>query len=163
MSAYFKEFEVRWSELDPNRHVANYAYTQFMNEVRFSFFKKFNLTEEINKANIGPVVFHEHFYYIKEVRPYEIIKIDLQLKGRSEDYKFFHFAHHLYKESGEIGLYSELYFGWLDLNIRKLSIPPKALCDAYDTLTKTEDFRILTSKDMRAQGVPYDKKLELTR
>ena len=109
------------------------------------------------KGRIGPVVFHEHFYYIKEVMAYEKVKVDIQMRGHSEDYRFLQFAHHLYKSSGEIALYSDLMFAWMDLETRKLTVPTEKLIAKYNEMPKTDDFKILTSKDTRAPGVPYAK------
>ena len=161
MAEFFKEFEIRWSELDPNYHVANYAYTQFMNEVRISYMLERGIDRDlIDKGNMGPVVFHEHFHYIKEVMAYEKVKVDIQMKGHSEDYKFLNFAHHLYLPGGEIAVYSELMFGWLDLTTRKLVIPNERYIEGYKEMQKTDDFKLLTSEDTRVDGVPYKKKLE---
>lgn len=158
MNEFYKEFEIRWSELDPNYHVANYAYSQFMNEVRISYMIKNGIDRSfIQKGNMGPVIFHEHFYYIKEIRAYEKIKIDVQMKGHSEDYKFLNFAHHLYLNTGEIAMYSELMFAWMNLESRKLTFPLAAYIERYDQMQKTDDFRILKSDDIRAQGIPYKK------
>lgn len=35
---YSKQFEVRWSDLDANRHLANSAYMNFMSHTRMGFF-----------------------------------------------------------------------------------------------------------------------------
>ena len=34
---YFKEFEIRWSDLDANRHLGNSAYTNLMSHTRMSY------------------------------------------------------------------------------------------------------------------------------
>lgn len=162
MKPYIKTFEIRWSELDPNYHVANYAYTQFMNEVRISYMMDNGLDINETKGRMGPVVFHEHFYYIKEILAYETVKVDIQMKGHSEDYRFLQFAHHVYKANGEIAAYSELMFAWMDLVSRKLTVPTANLKVKYDEMQKTDDFKILTSSDTRASGVPYTKKLNIS-
>ena len=35
---FFKEFEIRWSDVDSNRHLANSAYINFMAHTRMSLF-----------------------------------------------------------------------------------------------------------------------------
>lgn len=162
MTEYFKEFEIRWSELDPNYHVANYAFTQFMNEVRISYMLDRGVGRDfIEKGNMGPVVFHEHFHYIKEVRAYDKVKVDIQMKGHSQDFKFLNFTHHLYIPSGEIAMYSELMFGWMDLTKRKLVVPHDSYIEGYKKMKKTEDFKILDRGDTRVKGIPYKRKLEV--
>ena len=34
---HLKEFEVRWSDVDANRHLGNSAYINFMSHTRMSF------------------------------------------------------------------------------------------------------------------------------
>ncbi len=34
---YIKQFEVRWNDIDANRHLANSAYINFMSHTRLSF------------------------------------------------------------------------------------------------------------------------------
>ena len=34
---YLKEFEIRWSDIDANRHLANSAYLNFMSHTRMAF------------------------------------------------------------------------------------------------------------------------------
>lgn len=161
MPEYFKEFEIRWSELDPNNHVANYAYTQFMNEVRISYFLNRGIERNfMEEVNMGPVVFHEHFHYIKEITAYEKVIVDVQMKGHSEDFKFLNLAHHLYNIGGEIAMFSEITFGWLDLSARKLVIPHEEYIKGYKQMKKTDDFRIILPGETRVSGIPYKKKLE---
>ena len=38
---YKKQFEIRWSDLDANGHLANSAYTNFMSHTRMAFFSEF--------------------------------------------------------------------------------------------------------------------------
>ena len=35
---YKKHFEIRWSDVDANGHLANSAYTNFMSHTRMAFF-----------------------------------------------------------------------------------------------------------------------------
>lgn len=160
MKIDFAEYEVRWSDLDPNSHMANYAYVQYCDETRVHFLRKSGLMGEILKANIGPIVLHEHFYYMNEVMPYEKIRVDVQLNGHAPDFKFVEFAHHMYNSQGEIAMFSKIMFGWMNLEKRKLALPTNSMIEAYQKLNKTEEFRIFESSETRAKGVPYGKKIE---
>jgi acyl-CoA thioesterase FadM len=46
---YFKEFEVRWSDLDGNMHLANSAYINFMSHTRMSFLLEQGISLTANK------------------------------------------------------------------------------------------------------------------
>ena len=37
---YLKEFEIRWADLDANRHVANSSFVDMLSETRMSFLRE---------------------------------------------------------------------------------------------------------------------------
>lgn len=92
--SFIKEFEVRWSDVDANRHLANSAYQNFMSHTRMAFLLQNGFTQkELAKYNLGPVVFYEHIYYFKEILPEDSVEVTLKLKGLSKDGMFFSFEH----------------------------------------------------------------------
>ena len=91
---YTKQFEIRWSDIDANRHLANSAYINFMSHTRMAFLMENGFgQQEMAKHNIGPVVFYEHMYYFKEVFAGKPVRVSLQLKGLAEDGMYFEFVH----------------------------------------------------------------------
>lgn len=99
---YSKNFEIRWSDIDANRHLANTAYINFMSHTRMSFLMENGFgQEELAKFNLGPVVFYEHVYYFKEVFAGKPVKVTLELQGLSEDGKYFEFLHNFYDFQGK--------------------------------------------------------------
>ena len=150
---YTKEFEVRWNDIDANRHLANSAYINYMSHTRLSFMLEngFGQTEMV-QHNIGPVVFYEHIFYFKEVFPGKPIKVSLQLKGISEDGMYFSFLHNFYDERGRNVARCEMMGGWIDLTERKLRALPEVLLNNLNTLEKTEDFYTITKEDTRRHG-----------
>ena len=147
---YIKEFEVRWNDLDANRHLANSSYINFMSHTRLSYMmeKGFGQNNMI-KHHIGPVVFYEHMFYFKEIFPGEPIRVSLELKGISEGGKYFEFQHNFYNSEGVNMARCNMMGGWIDLNTRKLRDLPEVLFTALNTLSKTEDFKTLTKEDTR--------------
>ncbi|MBE7641324.1 MULTISPECIES: acyl-CoA thioesterase [Salegentibacter] len=150
---YTKEFEIRWSDIDANRHLANTAYVNFMSHTRMAFLMENGFgQEDLARENIGPVVFYEHIYYFKEVFAGKPIKVTLQLKGLAEDGMYFEFLHNFYDENGQNFASCEMMGAWIDLKERKLTKLPKALRDNLDSLGHTDDFKVLTKEDTRKFG-----------
>ena len=147
---YIKEFEVRWNDLDANRHLANSTYLNYMSHIRLSYMmeKGFNQSNMV-KHNIGPVVFDEHMFYFKEIFPGEPIRVSLELKGISEGGMYFEFQHNFYNSKGENMACCNMMGGWIDLKARKLRNLPESLFSALNQLDKTEDFKILIKEDTR--------------
>src|SRR5688500_682363 len=96
---YTKSFEIRWSDLDANRHVANSSYVDLLSETRMSFLRENGFTQQkFEEYGMGPVIFTEEFYYIKEIKPNEKIKISVELLANSTDCKYIKFAHCIFND-----------------------------------------------------------------
>lgn len=147
---FFKEFEIRWSDLDANRHLANSAYINFMGHTRMAYLEQlgFNHTS-MAKHNIGPVVFYEHVYYFKEMFPGKPVKVSLVFKGMSENGMFFQFEHDFYDANGKNFARGEMMGAWIDLSARRLTALPKEFLDEFDQMERAENFKILTKEDTR--------------
>lgn len=62
------KFDIRWSDVDPNRHLANYAYVNFMSQARLELIRENGITQKVmDKHNMRPIAFYEKMYYLKEV------------------------------------------------------------------------------------------------
>ena len=155
---YLKDFEVRWNDIDANRHLANSAYINYMSHTRLSFMLENGFGQaKMAEFAIGPVVFYEHMFYFKEVFPGHPIRVSLQLKGISEDGMYFSFQHNFYNHKGKNIARCEMMGGWIDLNTRKLRPLPKELFDNLNKLDRTEDFYTITKEHTRKYGqVPQD-------
>ena len=150
---YTKEFEIRWNDLDANRHLANKAYIEFAAHTRMSYLIEKGFDQRLlGKLNIGPVVFYEHMYYFKEVFAGKPVKVTLQLKGLSEDGMYFEFIHNFYDHKGRNFASCEMMGAWIDLKERKLIGLPEVLFENLSSLSKTDDFKVLTKEDTRKFG-----------
>ncbi|WP_149304285.1 acyl-CoA thioesterase [Pareuzebyella sediminis] len=147
---YLKEFEIRWSDIDANRHLANSAYLNFMSHTRMSFLMELGLDQaSLAKEQIGPVVFYEHLYYFKEVFPGKPIKVSMEITGMSEDGKFFEFQHNFYTHKGENVAHCEMMGAWMDLKTRKLTALTNDFLFTFSGAEKAKVFRVLTKEDTR--------------
>ena len=150
---YFKEFQVRWNDLDANRHLANSAYVNYMSHTRMSRLIELGFDHHtMSKHQIGPVVFYEHIYYFREVMPGPPIRVSLEVKGLSEDGMFFEFHHNFYDHKGRNIAHCEMLGGWISLNTRKLTPLDGELLAKFDQVEKAADFRLLTREDTRKYG-----------
>jgi len=150
---YTKKFEIRWSDVDANRHLRNSAYIDFMSHTRMDFMMKNGLGHEsLAKHDLGPVAFFEHVYYFREVFPGAPVYVSLQLKGMAEDGRFFNFLHNFYDEHGKNFARCEMMGGWIDMKTRKLTGLPKEFLDRFNAFEKAPEFKVLTAEDTREYG-----------
>src|SRR6056297_3746306 len=147
---YLKEFEIRWSDVDANRHLANSAYLNYMSHTRMSFLMEIGFDHKtLAKNELGPVVFYEHMYYFKEAFPGKPIKVSMEIMGMSEDAKFFEFHHNFYNHKGENFAHCELMGTWMDLGTRKLTGLTNDFLKTFSGVEKGDGFRVLTKEDTR--------------
>lgn len=155
MNLFKKDFDIRWSDLDANRHVANSAYQNFMSHTRVAYLMSHGFDhQDMVRLNIGPVIFHEHIHYFREVSAGQTITVTLQLKGLSKDGMFFEFEHNIYGKDGTHHNYTELMGGFIDLETRKLTtLPAELITRVFDDLMRTDDFKWLTREDTRKHQI----------
>jgi acyl-CoA thioester hydrolase len=155
---FLKEFEIRWSDLDANRHLANTSYITYAGEARMAFLLSLGLTnQKLLEMMIGPIVFNERFFYFKEALPGQIIRVSTAIAGLSKEGTFFEFEHNFYDEKGiNIGR-CEMIGGWMNLNSRKLTPLSADILTRLDASNKTANYKEITSKDTRKWNkIPKD-------
>ena len=155
---YLKEIDIRWSDIDANRHLANSAYLNFMSHTRMAFLGELGFNQKsFAKYNMGPVVFHEHIYYFREAFAGKPIKVSLEIVGLSEDGKFFEFHHNFYDANGKHFAHCEIMGGWMDLKERKLIGLSQEFLKKFDAVKKPASFKVLTKEHTRKFAkVPKD-------
>lgn len=147
---FLKEFEIRWNDLDANRHLANTSYLSYASETRMAFLQKIGMSHNyLNKFAIGPIVFNEHLFYFKEVLPDDVIRVSFELAAMSKEGTFFEFEHNYYNKEGENVARCEMMGGWMNLKTRKLTGLPEDMLNEFKSSYKTDSFKEITSKDTR--------------
>ncbi len=155
---FLKEFEIRWSDIDANRHLANSAYINYTAHTRMSYLEQLGFNQKtMAKYRIGPVVFYEHMYYFKEVFIGKPIQVSSELKGMSQDGMFFEFHHDFYDTEGKNFAHSEMMGAWIDLKERRLTSLPEEFMKAVSKIERAEGFKFLTKEDTRKfKRIPKD-------
>lgn len=143
---YEKTFVAGWGDMDFNSHMRNTAYLDKSADIRMMYFSEngFPMAEFV-RLRIGPVIMKDEVEYFKEVGLLETLKVTLVQAGLAEDGSRFLLRNEFYKTDGKLVARVTSAGGWLDLAARKLVVPPEALFQAMQSLTKTDDFQMLAS------------------
>lgn len=150
---YLKEFEVRWNDLDANRHLGNSTYIEYMSHTRMSFFIENDMSVDLlAKNDLGPIALYEHIHYFKEILLGEPIKVSLEVAGYTDDIRFVKFHHNFYDARGQHLAHAEILFAFIKLSTRKLGALPETFIKKVRSFPKSEDFRILTKEDTLRYG-----------
>lgn len=78
--------------------------------------------------------------------------------GISDDSRFVKWDHSLFKETGEIAVYSTIIFCWIHLHTRKLTRPPEELRKMMEQVPRAPEFRSLQKNELRDTIVPRNRK-----
>lgn len=151
MSRYFHNFEVRWSDIDANRHLANSSYVQYCAQARMGFMNSHKMgVAQLNRWGIGPVILHERYSFFKEIYADQQVVVSVEIGGMSEDASVYRFVHKFYLPDGTHCATAEATGVWIDMMLRKMTNPPDDILESllpYKT-EKTELLSRETIKDL---------------
>jgi acyl-CoA thioester hydrolase len=134
-------FNTKWSDFDPNRHMRHTAYNDYAAEVRVRFFQTYGFSiDDFAKLNLGPILFKEETSFFKEIRIGENITVKMELEGVSKGIERWRFKHQVLNKNGKLSAEIKVYGAWLDLTKRKLAAPPKEFADMFNDLPKSENY-----------------------
>ena len=143
---YEKTFHVGWAHIDFNGHLGNTSYMDLAVDVRMFYFAENGFPiEEFQRQRFGPVILKDEIEYFREFHLLDQIRITFMGAGMSEDASRFKIRNEFFREDGKLAARLTTTGGWLDLDKRKLIVPPDALADAMRSLARTDDFEGLTS------------------
>jgi len=144
MARYVKRFEVRWTDLDVNRHMRNTAYSEYCIDVRVSFLHEHGFGfAEFGKRGFGPVILREEARYFREIGAGQPFEIDFRLAGLAPDGSRWRVEHEVRRGDGERSALLSLEGVWLDLATRRPIPPPPELLEAFRQVERTRGFEEL--------------------
>lgn len=143
-SSYIKKIQLRWADIDANRHVLHSRYYELGATMRMEFMVTHGLTIEWMEANnIGPIIFREECQFRRELRFGEDIRMDVLATAAKKDYSRWSLRHHIMKDENTLAAIINVDGAWLDLEKRKLAIPSEKIITAFDQFPKSRDFEWL--------------------
>jgi len=144
MDPFVRRFEVRWADLDMNRHMRNTAYSEYGTDVRLCFLGAHGFAfEEFEKRGLGPVVAHEEATYKREIGPGDAFEVDMRVAGLASDGSRWRVEHRIVRGDGKTAAILRLDGVWLDFASRRPVPPPPELRTALERAARTEDFEEL--------------------
>ncbi len=141
MENFILPIQIRWSDIDQNRHLRHSAYYDYGAMVRVSCFVEQGLTtSKLEEFNIGPVLFREEAIFKREIHFEDKISVDLELRKSLPDFSRWSIQHHFYKEDKTLAAIINLDAAWIDLTKRKLTIPNPFIQNVFAGFPKANDF-----------------------
>lgn len=141
MKEFSLGFEVRWADMDANRHMRHSAYNDYAAHLRVKLLKAIDLDlATMAKLNFGPVLFREETVFLRETGLGETISVDVKLQKTRRDGSRWTFVHEFFKENGKVAARLTVDGAWMDLEKRKLTALPEQFQQGLFEIPHTEDF-----------------------
>ncbi len=135
-----------WVDMDYNSHMANTAYLNRAVDARMAFFTSKGLPlAELMRLRVSWVVMKDEQEYRREIQWMEEFTVTVALAGLAPDASRFKIRNDFFRADGQLAAKVTSTGGFLNLDTRKLVIPPPELLTIYQTMPKTEDYETLPS------------------
>ena len=133
--------EVRWSDLDPNFHVRHAVYYDYGALCRIRFLATHGITAHFMQTRqFGPVLFREECVFKKELQLTDQLTIDLRLVKARKDGSRWTMQHQIFKNDEILAAVLTLDGAWMDVQKRKLVVPPLEVQETFVQAAKTPEF-----------------------
>lgn len=141
MQEFSLDFEVRWADMDTNRHMRHSAYNDYAAHLRVKLLKAIRLDlATMAKLHLGPVLFREETVFLRETGLGEIIRVDIELQKARRDGSRWTFVHVFRKENGKEAARITVDGAWMDLVERKLTTLPEQFQQGLLDIPRSGDF-----------------------
>jgi acyl-CoA thioester hydrolase len=145
-TAFECQFEVRWADLDGNRHVRNTAFSEYATHTRFRLLAAHGFDQaRLEALRFGPVMMREEIRYRREVRFGDAVVVTVRCAGLSADGSHWRVHQDVLRPDGKEAVALTIQGGWMDLDARKLVVPPPELAAVLESLPRTRDYETLPS------------------
>ncbi len=145
MEPYSMSYEVRWRDIDANRHVNYAAYIEAATELRYRYFADHGIPPAAFKdLQVGPVYTTLLVNFYREVYIGETLKITLKMLGLSERGIRWKICHEFFKANGKKAVTINLEGTMLDLNTRQPTEPTPEMMRAFQQIPRSDDFEVLS-------------------
>lgn len=138
-----KEFEVKWADLDPNRHMRHSAYNDYAAHMRLKILQEAGLDiPTLESLKMGPILFREETKYLREVGMQGNITLTAALLKSRSDGSRWSFLHEMFRADGIKAAIITVDGAWMDLVKRKLTAPPAEITELFLSMPKAEGFEL---------------------
>ncbi len=137
----FYEGQVLWSQIDANQHLRHSAYADFAAQARINMLEDAGLSPlTLFQSKIGPVLFKEELFYLREVAINDFIKVTCEVTRSRADGSRWAIRHELYRGDGVKAAVINAEGAWIDLEKRKLTILPVELSNLFLHSPRSNDY-----------------------
>jgi acyl-CoA thioester hydrolase len=151
MEKISQAIQVRWADIDANRHLRHSVYYDYGASMRMNVLSERGLTtKKLEEFMIGPVLFREEAIFKREILFEDQITLTVELVKTTMDYGRWSLRHHFTKGDGVLAAILNVDGAWIDLNKRKLATPNDFIRNIFEEFPKAHDFQLITSTEKKS-------------
>jgi len=144
MDTFSRTIQIRWSDMDANRHLRHSVYYDYAAAMRIMVLGDSGLTlKKLEEFEIGPILFREEAIFKREIRLDDKITVDVVLVKSTADFSRWSLRHQFIKEDGTLAAIVNIDGAWLDLIKRKLVVPNELVQSIFASFPKTPDYELI--------------------
>jgi acyl-CoA thioester hydrolase len=141
MEKFSSPIQIRWADIDANRHLRHSVYFDYGAMVRVQFLSAGGLTtNKFEALKIGPILFREEAIFKREVRLEDELTVSAEITRMTQDCGRWSLRHHFMKADGTIAAVLNVDGAWIDLEKRKLAMPGEFIRSIFGHFPKGPDF-----------------------
>ena len=134
--------QVRWSDIDQNRHLRHSVYYDYGATVRISCFSAHGLTNlKFEELHIGPILFREEAIFKREIKFEDLVTVDMEVTKATHDFARWSIRHQFFKGDDTVSAILNMDGAWIDVGKRKLATPDLYVQKIFDDFPKSSDFQ----------------------
>lgn len=147
MKKYSIPIQIRWADIDQNRHLRHSAYYDYCAAARVTFLNEHGLTtEKMEEMKIGPVLFREEAVFKREIRLEDKITVDVEILKATADYSRWSIRHHIIRQGDVVAAIVQVDGAWIDLEKRKLALPDDFIKNIFKDFPVSPEFQLIPDK-----------------
>lgn len=141
MNHFIQKAEIRWADIDPNFHVLHSKYYDYCASARMSALAVNGVTmQTIQQYKIGPILLREECVFKRELKFGDEIEIRIKLLKADSNYARWSFINEIWKNNDTLAAVITVDGGWMDVEKRRLALPPQVFIDAFNAIPKADNF-----------------------
>lgn len=142
MEKFSVPIQIRWSDIDQNRHLRHSAYYDYGAMVRMKFLNQHGLTtERMEELQIGPILFREEAHFRREIKLEDQLSVSVELLSARKDFSRWTLIHQFIRDDGTLLATINMDGAWLDLSRRKLADPPEFVKEIFREFPRHKEFK----------------------
>jgi acyl-CoA thioester hydrolase len=144
MEKFSKPLQIRWSDIDANRHLRHSVYYDYGAAMRMMFLSERGLTtQKLEEFQIGPILFREEALFKREIRLEDNISIDIEIVKTMADFSRWSLRHNITKADGTLAAVLNIDGAWIDMAKRKLAVPNEFIQKIFSSFPKSPEFELI--------------------